>query len=73
MGMSYKRAWYLIDTMNHYFTEPLVVSVKGGKAGGGAQLTDTGKAALDAYRKAEHAASHAAQAALKALATLARP
>ena len=30
MGMSYKRAWYLIDTMNAYFSEPVVVSAKGG-------------------------------------------
>jgi hypothetical protein len=28
MGMSYKRAWYLIDTMNAYFSEPVVVSAK---------------------------------------------
>ena len=73
MGMSYKRAWYLIDTMNGYFREPLVICVKGGKAGGGAQLTDTGKAVLAAYRKAEREASSAAQAALTSLAALANP
>jgi molybdate transport repressor ModE-like protein len=38
MGMSYKRAWYLIDTMNTYFHEPMVVSVKGGNTRGGASL-----------------------------------
>src|SRR5215213_7513603 len=37
LGMSYKRAWYLVDTMNAYFRAPVVVSTKGGKAGGGAQ------------------------------------
>jgi molybdate transport system regulatory protein len=47
MSMSYKRAWYLIDTMNSYFKEPLVVSTKGGKAGGGAQLTATGLEVLE--------------------------
>jgi molybdate transport system regulatory protein len=45
MGMSYKRAWYLIDTLNAYFNEPLVVSIKGGAKGGGASLTETGQAA----------------------------
>lgn len=73
MGMSYKRAWYLIDTMNGYFREPLVISVKGGKAGGGAYLTDTGKAVLAAYREAERDASSAAEAALATLAALANP
>lgn len=34
MGMSYKRAWYLIDTLNNGFREPLVMASKGGKAGG---------------------------------------
>jgi molybdate transport system regulatory protein len=72
MGMSYKRAWYLIDTLNGYFREPLVISVKGGKAGGGAHLTDIGKAVLAAYREAERDASAAADTALTTLAQLAK-
>lgn len=72
MGMSYKRAWYLIDTMNGHFREPLVVSVKGGKAGGGALLTATGKAVLAAYRDAERHAATATAPALARLAALAR-
>ena len=73
MGMSYKRAWYLIDTMNQYFSEPLVASTKGGKAGGGAVLTATGKTVLAAYREAEREASSAAEAALVKLTSLAAP
>ncbi|MCA1952578.1 MAG: LysR family transcriptional regulator [Hyphomicrobiales bacterium] len=73
MGMSYKRAWYLIDTLNGYFREPLVVSVKGGKAGGGAHLTEAGKAVLAAYRQAERDASAATAAALATLVQLADP
>src|ERR1044071_7503864 len=42
MGMSYKRAWTLVDPLNHAFREPLVVSVAGGRAGGGASLTPAG-------------------------------
>jgi molybdate transport system regulatory protein len=51
MGMSYKRAWYRIDTMNAYFSEPAVVSAKGGNSRGGAQLTATGRKVLESYRR----------------------
>lgn len=73
MGMSYKRAWYLIDTMNAYFQEPVVVSSKGGAKGGGASLTDTGKAVLDCYRQIQRKADSAAQDDLRTLAALAKP
>ena len=56
MNMSYKRAWYLVDTMNGYFQEPLVVSSKGGHAGGGASLTETGRAVLECYRRIQEKA-----------------
>lgn len=46
MGMSYKKAWYLIDTMNRCFREPLVMASKGGSARGGAQLTAMGEKVL---------------------------
>ena len=72
MGMSYKRAWYLIDTMNSYFKAPLVVSTKGGKAGGGAKLTATGSDVLKRYRRMEADAEKIAVRNLAALAALAR-
>lgn len=50
MGMSYKRAWMLIETLNAMFAEPLVRSTRGGPGGGGAVLTETGQTVLDAYR-----------------------
>lgn len=50
MGMSYKRAWTLVDTLNHYFREPLVISSAGGKSGGGASLTPLGIEVLARYR-----------------------
>lgn len=71
MGMSYKRAWYLIDTMNAYFREPVVISAKGGNARGGAQLTATGRAVLKAYRRVEAKVRRAAARDLAALASLA--
>ncbi len=51
LGMSYRRAWMLVDVMNRCFNEPLVAAAKGGANGGGAQLTDFGKQVLKNYRK----------------------
>lgn len=56
MGMSYKRAWYLIDTLNKGFQEPLVCASKGGRSGGGATLTHTGTAILESYLRMERLA-----------------
>jgi molybdate transport system regulatory protein len=71
MGMSYKRAWYLVETMNSYFREPLLTATKGGNAGGGAQLTATGRAVLECYRRIEAKAARAAADDLEALAAMA--
>ena len=46
LGMSYRRAWLLVDTMNRCFREPLVASATGGAGGGGAQVTAFGKRVL---------------------------
>ena len=53
MGMSYKRAWYLVETMNRCFKRPLVEASKGGRAGGGARLTQLGQEVLERYRRME--------------------
>jgi molybdate transport system regulatory protein len=50
MGMSYKRAWALVEEMNAAFRMPLVVSARGGAGGGGAGLTDAGREVVEAYR-----------------------
>ena len=42
LGMSYRRAWLLVDTMNRCFRTPVVQAEAGGKRGGGAQLTPLG-------------------------------
>jgi molybdate transport system regulatory protein len=55
MHMSYMRAWTLIRTMNRCFKQPLVEAVRGGKEGGGARLTETGRAVLAAYQRMEKA------------------
>ena len=53
MGMSYRRAWLLVDAMNASFREPLVQSTRGGRGGGGARLTPLGRDALARYRAME--------------------
>jgi molybdate transport system regulatory protein len=73
MGMSYKRAWYLLDTMHGCFREPLVIATKGGPRGGGAQLTPTGRAVLDGYRRMEAATILAVADELTRLAALMKP
>lgn len=50
MGMSYRRAWLLVDVMNRCFQHPLVDAAKGGANGGGTQLTDLGMQVLEQYR-----------------------
>ena len=51
MGMSYKRAWMLVETMNACFRAPLVTTSRGGRARGGATLTAEGEDVLAAYRR----------------------
>ena len=53
MGMSYRRAWLLIDSMNGEFDTPVISATVGGSGGGGAKLTSFGKALIEAYRQLE--------------------
>jgi molybdate transport system regulatory protein len=50
LGMSYRRAWLLVDTMNRCFEKPLVETHPGGGKNAGARLTGDGEKALAAYR-----------------------
>ena len=70
MGMSYRRAWLLVDTMNRCFRGPLVVTEKGGAQGGGAVLSELGRAALLRFRGMERKAAKASAADRAVLASL---
>ncbi|MDX9707275.1 MAG: LysR family transcriptional regulator [Azospira sp.] len=59
LGMSYRRAWLLVEATNDAFVEPLVSTATGGSGGGGAQLTDFGRIVLDRYRRMEYRAAAA--------------
>lgn len=71
MGMSYKRAWTLVEALNAMFAQPLVASARGGAAGGGAALTPTGQAVLAAYRDLVAASEAAGAGPLARLADMA--
>lgn len=51
MKMAYRRAWYLVDSMNRTASRPLVITETGGKGGGGAYLTEDGEKAIKMFRK----------------------
>ena len=57
LGMSYRRAWLLIDTMNRSFKNPIVEAEAGGRSGGGTQLTQNGRDAIRLYRAIERKAA----------------
>ena len=67
LGMSYRRAWLLIDDMNRTFRAPVVATQPGGVKGGGAELTPFGVALIENYRAIEAQAAAAAMPRLRAL------
>ncbi len=60
MGMSYRRAWLHVRTMNQFFRTPLVDVVRGGSGRGGATLTSLGTRVLARYRALQAAAEKTA-------------
>jgi molybdate transport system regulatory protein len=68
MGMSYRRAWLLVDALNRLFETPVVETKHGGSAGGGAELTPFGHHVIELYRAIEKKAHNAVAGELAALA-----
>ena len=73
IGMSYKRAWELIEAVNACFQAPLIEASAGGRAGGGTRLTAAGEAVLASYRRIETAAAGATAEEQRELAALLAP
>ncbi|HBZ71524.1 MAG TPA: ModE family transcriptional regulator [Deltaproteobacteria bacterium] len=67
LGMSYRRAWTLLDTVNRSLREPAVHSAKGGKRGGGSALTEAGRQLIELYRQIETTAASACKSDIKRL------
>jgi molybdate transport system regulatory protein len=53
LGMSYRRAWLLVDDMNNCFRDPVIAAQPGGAHGGGAVLTPFGELLVGRYRAIE--------------------
>ncbi|MDQ2147245.1 LysR family transcriptional regulator [Alcaligenaceae bacterium C4P045] len=67
LGMSYRRAWLLIDELNRSLKHPAVETTTGGAKGGGTTVTDTGHALIKRYRAIEDTAAQAAAKDISAL------
>jgi molybdate transport system regulatory protein len=53
LGMSYRRAWELVEALNLGMGRPVAETAAGGAGGGGARLTELGQAVVQAYRAIE--------------------
>ncbi|WP_018698026.1 winged helix-turn-helix domain-containing protein [Amorphus coralli] len=67
LGMSYRRAWLLVEELNAMFADPLVTTQLGGKKGGGAVVTEAGLRVIAQYRQLEEEAARATGPLLQGL------
>jgi molybdate transport system regulatory protein len=70
IGMSYRRAWMMVDGMNRNFRKPLVETAAGGRRGGGAMLTALGGEVLSRYRRLEDKAAACCRDEIEGFASL---
>jgi len=70
LGMSYRRAWLLVDTMNRCFKSRVVETEAGGNRGGGTRLTALGAEVVRSYRRIESRAAKASASEIAALTRL---
>lgn len=73
MGLSYRRAWGMLDVVNRCFKKPLVTPTIGGKGGGGATLTALGKRMIATYRAMESKARQASEKEWKIIRNALKP
>ncbi len=59
MGMSYRRAWQLVEALNRDYRERMIDTATGGKRGGGARVTPFGRQIVERFRAMEDKASAA--------------
>lgn len=72
LGMSYRRAWLLLDSLNHSFNTPLTRATVGGRGGGGVTLTEFALKLVKRYRKFEGELRDAAERSFREIADEAR-
>jgi molybdate transport system regulatory protein len=73
LGMSYRRAWLLIDELNRSLKSPATISEQGGQSGGGCVLTPVGEDIVRLYRDVERIADTACAEQIAALTSLLKP
>ena len=73
LGMSYRRAWLLVDELNRSLREPAVATATGGAHGGGSTVTPNGLALIQRYRAVEATAASAAGKEIAALKRMLAP
>ena len=73
MGMSYRRAWVLVNELNGSLASAAVESAIGGERGGGSTLTELGRELVDVYRRIETTAARACAKDIARLLALAGP
>jgi len=69
LDMSYRRAWLLLDALNHAFEQPVAELTIGGRGGGGAVVTPFGASLIDAYHSLD---TDIGRLAIRALAPFAK-
>ena len=72
LGMSYRRAWLLVDELNQALCSPAVTATTGGARGGGSQLTETGRQVIELYRKIELQSAQACSEEIQQMVALVR-
>jgi molybdate transport system regulatory protein len=72
LGMSYRRAWLLVEEINGSLRDPAVAAETGGRHGGGAALTAAGERIIDLYRAIESQARSAAAGEFRAIGKMVR-
>ena len=72
IGMSYRRAWLLVEEINQTVREPAVTAETGGAHGGGAVVTPVGEQIINLYRSIESQARSAAGSEFRAIGKLIR-
>jgi molybdate transport system regulatory protein len=71
-GMSYRRAWLLVENINDALRKPAVTSVQGGQYGGGTVLNHVGEQIIQIYHSVEGLTLTSAHQDLRAIARLGR-
>ena len=67
VGMSYRRAWLLVDDINSALEKPAVAPIMGGRQGGGAVLTPVGERIVEIYRSIESIAGRSVREEFRAV------